>query len=139
MSTEVATSEYMLLFRNTGWHKELSAQEIQEHMARFTAWFEKLNSEGKFRLGGPLAHQGKTLTSKTNVIDGPFAESKEAIAGFFIIRAGSLAEAVETARGCPGLDFGQTVDVRAIMPEPDELKFARMKTGKASSEGHHGK
>jgi hypothetical protein len=130
MSTEAATSEYMLLFRNTGWHKELSAEEIQQHMARFTTWFERLSGEGRFKAGGPLAHQGKTLTSKTNVIDGPFAESKEAIAGFFIIRARSLADAVETARGCPGLDFGQTVDVRAIMPEPDELTFARQKAGK---------
>ncbi|MBV8815070.1 MAG: hypothetical protein JO271_11320 [Verrucomicrobia bacterium] len=131
MSAETATSEYMLLFRNTGWHKQLSAEEIQQHMTRFTAWFEKLNREGKFKIGGPLAHEGKTVTSKTNVIDGPFAESKEAVAGFFIIRAGSLAEAVEAARGCPGLDFGQTVDVRAITPEPDELKFARIKAGKA--------
>jgi hypothetical protein len=131
MSTEAAVSEYILLFRNTGWHKQLSAEEIQQQMSRFTAWFEKLNREGKFKIGAPLAHEGKTLTSKTNVVDGPFAESKEAIAGFFIIRAGSLAEAVEIARGCPGLDFGQTVDVRAVSPEPDELKFARIKAGKA--------
>jgi hypothetical protein len=121
-------SEYVLIFRNTGWHKDLPAEKIQENMARFTAWFEELNGEGKFKDGGPLAHHGKTLVSNTEVVDGPFAESKEEIAGFFIIRAGSLAEAVEIARGCPGLGFGQRVDVRAIVPEPDELGFARAKT-----------
>jgi hypothetical protein len=132
MSSETGNSEYLLIFRNTGWHTELSAEDIQHHMARFTAWFEKLSNEGKFKGGGPLAHQGRRLISKTEVIDGPFAESKEAIAGFFIIRAGSLAEAEETAKGCPGLDFGQTVEVRAMVPEPDELSFARMKATKAS-------
>lgn len=48
------------------------------------------------------------------VLDGPFAESKEAIAGFLIIRANSFEQAVKIANGCPGLEFGQTVEVRAI-------------------------
>jgi hypothetical protein len=61
------------------------------------------------------------------VTDGPFAESKEAIAGFFIIRADSLEQAVEIADGCPGLEFGQTVEVRAIVSEPVELQSAREK------------
>ena len=47
--------------------------------------------------------------------DGPFAESKEAIAGFFIIQANNLEEAVEIAKGCPGLDYGQTVEVRPLI------------------------
>ena len=132
MSSEPEKSEYLLIFRNTGWHTELSAEDIRHQMSRFTAWFEKLSGEGKFKGGGPLAHHGKRLISKTEVIDGPFAESKEAIAGFFTIRARSLAEAVETAKGCPGLDFGQTVEVRAMVPEPEELTFARIKAGKAS-------
>lgn len=130
MGIESTISEYVLVFRNTGWHVDLSADEINENMARFTAWFEKLDAEGRFKDGGPLAHQGKTLISTTDVVDGPFAESKEEIAGFFIIRASSLAEAVEIAKGCPGLRFGQKVDVRAIVPEPEELVFAREKASK---------
>ena len=60
-------------------------------------------------------------------MDGPFAESKEAVAGFFIIQADSFDDAVEIAKGCPGLDFGQTVEVRPIGLEPGELQFAREK------------
>jgi hypothetical protein len=60
-----------------------------------------------------------------SVTDGPFAESKEAVAGFFIIQAESLAQAVEIAKGCPGLEFGQTVELRAMLPEPVELQIAR--------------
>jgi hypothetical protein len=125
MTVKTTTSEYLLLFRNTGWHKDLSPEEIQQNMARFTAWFEQLSKKGQFKGGGPLMHDGKILTGRHTVTDGPFAESKEAIAGFFIIQAESLEQAVEIAKGCPGLGFGQTVEVRAMASEPCELQFAR--------------
>jgi hypothetical protein len=121
------TSEYLLLFRNTGWHKALSPEEIQQNMARFTAWFERLSNEGRFKHGGPLAHDGKILSGGNVMTDGPFAEAKEAIAGFFIIQADSPEQATEIAKGCPGLEFGQTVEVRAIVSEPVELQIAREK------------
>jgi hypothetical protein len=127
MIAKTTTSEYLLVFRNTGWHKDLSPEEIQQDMARFTAWFERLRNEGRFKGGAPLAHDGKILAGRNAVTDGPFAESKEAIAGFFIIQADSLEQAVETAKGCPGLEFGQTVEVRAIAAEPVELQIAREK------------
>ena len=121
------SSEYLLLFRNTGWHKELSPEEILQNMARFTAWFEQLSNRGQFKGGGPLAHAGKTLAGKGVVRDGPFAESKEAIAGYFLIQADNLDQAVKIAGDCPGLEFGQTVEVRAMVAEPDEFQIAREK------------
>jgi hypothetical protein len=127
MSTSSPISEYLLLFRNTSWYKELSPEEIQQNMARFTAWFERLSDKGQFKGGGPLMHDGKILPRRNTVTDGPFAESKEAIAGFFLIRADSLEQAVEIANGCPGLEFGQTVELRAIAAEPYELQVAREK------------
>jgi hypothetical protein len=141
MSSGTPISEYLLIFRNTGWHKDLSAEEIRHQMARFTAWFEQLNREGKFKGGAPLAHKGKILSSSTIITDGPFAESKEAVAGFFIIRAENLEQAAEIASGCPGLKVGQTVEVRAIEPEPDELRIAREKAGANAAEtgGRRGK
>jgi hypothetical protein len=127
MNAKTTTSDYLLVFRNTGWHSALSPEEIRQNMARFTEWYERLNIAGQFKSGGPLAHSGKTLAGRNAVMDGPFAESKEAIAGFFVIQAASLDEAVEVARDCPGLAYGQTVEVRAIVPEPDELQIAREK------------
>ena len=127
MITKTTTSDYLLLFRNTTWHKYLSPEEIQEGMARFTAWFERLRNEGQFKGGGPLMHDGKIVARRNLVTDGPFAESKEAIAGFFIIQANSLEQAVEIAEGCPGLEHAQTVEVRAILSEPYELQIAREK------------
>jgi hypothetical protein len=117
MSAKTATSEYLLLFRNTAWDKGLSAEEIQQNLDRFTVWFRQLRKEGKFKGGGPLVSNGKTVMRRSLVTDGPFAESKEAIAGFLIIAADSLERAVQIAEDCPGFKFGQTVEVRGIGPD----------------------
>ena len=127
MTAKTATSEYLLLFRGTHWPKDLSAEDIQNNIAKFSSWFERLKNEGNFKSGHPLEHNGKIITGRKAVVDGPFAESKEAVAGFFIIQADSLEEAVEIAKNCPGLDYGQTVEVRAIASEAAELQVARQK------------
>jgi hypothetical protein len=107
------------------------------NMARFTEWFEQLNNAGRFKGGGPLGHYGKTLAGRRVVTDGPFAESKEAIAGFFLIQADSLEQAVEVAKGCPGLEFGQTVEVRAMVQEPGELQIARQRMADLQTNPRH--
>jgi hypothetical protein len=117
MIAKTPTSAYLLLFRNTSWHEGLSPEEIQENLDRFTAWFKQLRNDGKFKGGGPLAYDRKIVTDRKAVVDGPFAETKEAIAGFLIIEADSLEQAVQIAQDCPGFKFGQTVEVRAIGPD----------------------
>ena len=126
MSATPTASEYLLLFRNNAWYQNLAPELIEESMNRFTAWADQLSREGKLKSGGPLETMGKTLTSRNVVTDGPFAESKEAVAGFFVIQAASLEEAVETANGCPGLDVGQTVEVRAFTTDPFENEIAQI-------------
>jgi hypothetical protein len=64
-----------------------------------------------------LEFHGKIVTDRKVVIDGPFAESKEAIAGFLIVQVDSLEDAVQVAEDCPGFRFGQTVEVRTIGPD----------------------
>ena len=126
MSANPTASEYLLLFRNNAWYQDLAPEVIQESMNRFSAWADQLSKEGKLKSGGPLATIAKTLTSKNVVMDGPFAESKEAVAGFFVIEAASLETAVEIANGCPGLDVGQTVEVRAFTTDPFENEIAKI-------------
>jgi hypothetical protein len=118
MSTPT-TSEYMLLFRGTDWHKGLSPEEIQEVVKQMYAWLERLTAEGKAKAGKPLFQEGKIVSQKNgrSVADGPFAESKEAIAGFFLLEVGSLDEAAEIAKDFPGLNYGATVEVRPVAPE----------------------
>ena len=118
MSTQPIT-EYMLLFRGTGWHKGLSPEEIQEVITRMYAWYDRLIAEGKAKAGKPLMFEGKIVSQKNGsvVSDGPFAESKEAIAGFFLLEVGSLNEAAEIAKEYPALMYGATVEVRPVAPE----------------------
>ena len=133
MSANPTTSEYLLLFRNSAWYQDLTPGEIEEAMDRFNSWFEQLNKAGRFKSGAPLAAVGKTVTSRDMVTDGPFAESKEAVAGFFVIQAESLHEAAEIAKGCPGLEFGQTVEVRAFTGDAFENEKARIKAAQGDS------
>jgi hypothetical protein len=48
------------------------------------------------------------------VADGPFAESKEAIGGYFFLRVADEDEAIEIAQQCPGLEYGSVVEVRPV-------------------------
>ena len=114
-----AKSEYILLFRGTDWHKGLSPEEIQQVVKQTYAWLERLTTEGKAKSGKPLFPEGKIVSQKKgrSVADGPFAESKEAIGGLFLLEVGSLDEAAEIAKDFPGLNYGATVEVRPVAPE----------------------
>jgi hypothetical protein len=80
------------------------------------AWAESLRQSGHHKAGEPLEEEGRILSGKNGsiVTDGPFAESKETIGGYFMITASSLDEATEIARGCPIFDNDGTVEVRPI-------------------------
>jgi hypothetical protein len=80
------------------------------------AWAESLRQSGHHKAGEPLEEEGRILSGKNGsiVTDGPFAESKETIGGYFMITASNLDEATEIARGCPIFDNDGTVEVRPI-------------------------
>ena len=107
---------YMLLFRGTHWDKALSPEEIQKMVSQWYAWFERLTQEGKCKAGHPLEREGRIVSGRTGrtVADGPFAESKEAIGGYFLLQVDDFDEAVEIAKQCPGLDYGIDVEVRPV-------------------------
>ena len=116
MTTPTTTPEYMLLFRGTDWDRGLSSEEVQNVMSRWIAWFDRLTEQGKARAGQPLTDQGKVISGKKGqtVLDGPFAESKETVAGYILLQVDNLEEAVEIAKECPGLDYGISVEVRLV-------------------------
>ena len=122
MSTQTTKSEYLVLSRGTSSDEILSSAAIEKVSAQFYAWLERLISEGKSRSGSGLAPESKIVAGRNAVTDGPFAESKEAIAGYWFILANSLEEAVEIAKGNPCLEHGATVEVRRILPGGECLK-----------------
>jgi hypothetical protein len=52
------------------------------------------------------------------VTDGPFSETKELVGGYILISAESLSEAVQIAKGCPGIEMGDIVEVRPVEQLP---------------------
>jgi len=109
-------SDYMLLFRGTNWDKELSPEQLQKVVSDWAAWFERLTKQGKALSGHPLQNEGKIVSGKKGrtIADGPFAESKEAVGGYFYLRVADENEALEIARECPGLEYGAIVEVRPV-------------------------
>jgi hypothetical protein len=106
---------YLLIFRSTDWYKGLSPEQMQQVADNWMAWFNRLKDEGKCAGGNPLERDGKIVAGKNRVVsDGPFAESKETIGGYFLLTVGSIDEAVTIAQQCPGLPYGIRVEVRPI-------------------------
>jgi hypothetical protein len=86
---------------------------MQEAYGKFMAYVKSLRENGQYVDGDQLAPVGKYLTGNPPVAsDGPFAESKEVVGGYFKIRAGSLEEAIEIAKPCPGFLYGGRIEVR---------------------------
>lgn len=117
MSTQ-SNNGYMLIFRSTDWYKGLSPEQMQQIADTWMAWFNRLKDEGKCVAGNPLEREGKIVAGKNRAVsDGPFAESKETIGGYFLLKVGSMDEAVAIAQQCPGLPYGIRVEVRAVAGE----------------------
>ena len=110
------TTDYLLLFRGNVWDRGLSPAQLQKVVSDWMAWFERLKAEGKCTGGHPLGEEGKIVSGKQGrtVADGPFAESKEAIGGYFYLQVTDENEAIEIARQCPGLEYGAIVEVRPV-------------------------
>lgn len=117
MSESEKPSDYLMFFRGNTWEQHLPPEELKRVVAEWYDWFQRLAAEGKCLGGLPLLDRGKIISGKQGrvVADGPFAESKETIAGYFHLRVANEAEAIRIAQQCPGLEYdGCTVEVRPV-------------------------
>lgn len=126
MSAPNNNNGYMLLFRSNVWSKDLSPEEMQKVVSQWMGWFRGLMEQGKVVAGSPLEHTGKIVSGNNGrvITDGPFAESKETIGGYFLLKVDSMDEAVAIAQQCPGLPYGAKVEVRPVMDECSLAKEA---------------
>jgi hypothetical protein len=81
---------------------------------------DELQAEGKLLAVQSLTSQAdaarvEVRTGRTHVVDGPFAEAKEMIGGFFLVDCASREEAVALAARCPAAQWA-TVEVRSLGP-----------------------
>lgn len=110
--------EYLILMRLDLLTKDAqpSPEQMQEYMKQYHDWVAGIVAEGKFAGGKGLSTEGKVLKARNIVTDGPYAETKESLAGFIMIRAKSFDDAVRLASQCPILNGeGNSVEVRKIV------------------------
>lgn len=98
------------------WDADRSTAQIQSAIDDFYAWYDRRVSEGKFKPGRRLA-TGAALVTRSGIIDGPFAETKELIGGYWFIVANSLQEAASIAAENPCLSCGLSYEIRPIEVE----------------------
>jgi len=111
--------EYILIFRHQDGQKLASPEQMQVWMKQTMDWIGSIAAQNKFVSGTGLPFDGarvvKTTNSKPVVTNGPFGEIKETIGGFIIVKADSIDEAVDFAKGCPVLQGeGNSMEVRKI-------------------------
>lgn len=111
---------YMLFFRNSGPEvfQQLSPDQRQQMVTRWNAWFEGLVAQGKAVEGQPLEPETRIVSGPggARIIDGPFPEAKEAVAGYVKLMVSDLDEATEIAKQHPALAHGLIIEVREMTP-----------------------
>ncbi len=110
-------TEFMMIFRsNYDPTFTPSPEQMQESIKQWQDWIGGIAAQGKFVGTNRLSSVGKTLKPNNVIADGPYAEVKEIVGGYLMVKASDLNEAMNLAEGCPILNIGGHVEVRTIIP-----------------------
>jgi hypothetical protein len=99
-------------------------ERAQRSMQAWLSWIRELESKGHLKdPGQPLDRTGKVVRGNKKVVtDGPFVEVKDLVAGFIVVEARDLAQAVELSTGCPMLEGNGSVEIRPVTSSPFETR-----------------
>jgi hypothetical protein len=111
-------AKFLILARGTGEaYKHLSPQEMQKVIQKYMAWSEEMRRAGRLLHGEKLRDDGgrvvRGVDGKMTVTDGPFAESKEVLGGFWMVEAASYEQIQRDLANHPHLAAG-SLEVREI-------------------------
>src|SRR5688572_22232418 len=110
--------EYLILMRLDLLTKgaQPSPEQLQTYMKMYQDWVAEIAANKKFVGGKGLSTEGKVIKTNNVITDGPYAETKESLAGYIIIRAADFDDAVDIAKKCPILEGeGNSVEVRKVI------------------------
>lgn len=101
------------------------APELSPPWLEYTNWLlrEGIHTAGERLAGSSSATTVRARDGANMITDGPYAETKEVLGGYYIIECDDLDKALEAAARCPAVAFGGSVEVRPIigMPVPDAV------------------
>jgi hypothetical protein len=113
--------QYMLLiYGDEAARGSATKEQMGQMYAAYGAYTEAMKKAGVFKAGDPLEGSSTATTvrasdGKTKVLNGPYAETKEQLGGYYLIEAADLDSALSWASRCPGAQFG-AIEVRAVRP-----------------------
>lgn len=111
---------YMILIygKESDW-ADVPPERIGEIMAAYNAYTDKLRSTGVLVSGDELDVVGKAKSIRgaggSQVVDGPFVDTKESLGGYYLIDVPSEAEALKWAKQCPAMLHNGGVELRPLM------------------------
>lgn len=111
----------------------------QQVMDEYNAYTQMLRDRGAYK-GGEALQPVPTATTirqqdgEFTTTDGPFAETKEALGGFYLVEARDLDEALELGKACPGVRYGAAIEVRPVIEFP-EAGAEPVASGTAAAQG----
>lgn len=111
-------AQFLLLIcgGNEAW-TGFTPEQMEIETKRYFDWTDQLRADGRLIASEQLGEGGHVIRERGGalVVDGPFAETKENIGGFYLITAADADEAAQIARGCPVLSHGGCGDIRSIL------------------------
>jgi len=111
--------EFVMIFRsNPQMEGQASADEMQRMVNSWQNWMGSMAAQNKLvSSGNRLGYDGRSVKPGNLVTNGPYVEIAEMVGGYIVVRAESIDEAAEMAKGCPMIIGGVgVVEVRDIIP-----------------------
>jgi hypothetical protein len=110
----------LLLFGDEKRWATMSQEESAREYGAYMSYTQAMREAGAYVDGDPLQPTATATTvrvtgGKTGVLDGPYADTKEQLGGYYKIEVANLDEAISWAARCPAASSG-TVEVRPVMP-----------------------
>ncbi len=118
--------QYMLLiYDDEAQRATATEQDMAGLMQEYVAYTDSLTQRGAMKEGAALdpistARTVRVRDGQALVVDGPFAETKEQLGGFYMIECDTIDQAIEAAKMCPGAKYG-SVEVRPVMQVPSRV------------------
>lgn len=114
----IIMNDFLLILKTQGnvW-TDLSPEQLQQHLVHGGAYIGKLLQEGKLKSANPVDKGSRLVSGSAGALkDGPFNESKEVVAGYFLITAENMDEAVAIAKANPIFnDIPTRIEVHPMM------------------------
>lgn len=110
--------EFILIFRRedpSGLTEQPSPDQMQAMTKQWQDWIGSIAAQNKLAATGNRLDTDGRVIRANKVTNGPYAELKEAIGGFIVVKTNDIDEAAEISKGCPILKVGGSVEVRPVM------------------------